>query len=324
MTHSEEIDSRTILCFDRHGDQGDAFYELLSKLGNVRIVNDLQEFLDRLKDGSITHGLLDTGSLIDSPTGLHSYLHEFRGKLPLGLMTELPLEKYISELRYWGLLQCIGKDSRQLDYEIEHFLQMLEEPLSGFGLLSYLGSTIEMYSLDITTIEEKNQAIERVINHFATCGFEVHELYDVRLILEELTNNALFHAFRNASGEEKYSISNFKRLDEMESVRLEYGSDNKAVGFSVTDSAGSLPIDIILSKIERQLTQEGIFDSSGRGLHLSQLLASRLVFNVERNRRTQIVAMFDEQRKSDHVRPLTINFVGEDEFELWSEDEDFD
>lgn len=315
---------RHVLCLDRSPEDEEGFYSTLRRKCEVRTVCDLQEFLDAFGNEEFTHGLVDVKTLLLSPSAHIAGLHPYRGVKPLGLMTDLGLQAYMNELRFWGILQATVKKEWVHEADLLHFLTILEDPTSGFGLISFLASTVEMYNLKINSLETKTKAIDRVINHFATCGFSVHELYDVRLILEEITNNALFHAFRNAAGEEKYSIRTLEQLEAKEEVRIEFGSDRERVGFSVTDNAGSLRIDTILNKIERQLNQEGLFDSSGRGLYLSQHLASRLIFNLDHGKRTQVIAMFDETRRADKINPMMINYIGPDMFDEWGSDPELD
>ncbi len=319
-----ESDASRILYMDRDLEGGAEFREALSHHGVVVTCHDLHSVLDLLLENPGAMALLDTSTLLESPTSQVRRLVDFRSKNPLALATDRNLEDYFHGIREWGILQSIVKTPPVDSWEVGHFLRIVRNPLSGFGLMSWLASTVQMFSLAIRTIPEKVAAIERVTNHFATCGFGVHELYNVRLILEEIINNALFHAFRDEDGGEKYSIAEFESLGEGETVRIEYGSDSSVVGFSVTDNAGTLPVSVILDKLERQLHHDGVFDESGRGLHLSRLLASRLAFNVETNRRTQLVAVFGTRDRPDRARPLMINQVGEDRFGDWRRDADFD
>lgn len=326
MAHQARSDaaSKTLLCLDRDQEGSADFRAALSHVGMVIPCHDLDSLLDLLSEMPEATALLDTATLLDSPTSQVRRLSDFRQRHRLALVTAQPLEEYFPALREWGILKSFVKTPPVDPTELEHFLRMVRDPLSGFGLMSYLSATIEMYSVSISTIPEKVAAIERVTNHFATCGFGVHELYNVRLILEEIANNAFFHAFRTATGEEKYSIAGFARLAAGENVRIEYGSDGCHVGFSVTDSAGTLPVSVVLDKLERQMNHEGVFDESGRGLHLSRLLASRLVFNLEIGKRTQLVAIFETSTPSNRPRPFTINHIGEDNFAEWRRDPDFD
>ena len=251
-------------------------------------------------------------------------LLERRKDRAIGLVTGLDLPDYLAKLRVWGITRVLTKTEPVDPFEVRHFLDMMSDPSSGFGLISYLESTIQMFNISIDSIEAKTKGIERVIKHFQVNGYEEGNLYDVRLILEELINNALFHAFRNAVGEEKYWVNDFVRLAPEESVRVEYGSDKRYIGFSVTDSAGQLPIDVIIGKLERQYSQEGIFDESGRGIYLTRMLASRLVVNLEKDSRTQFIVLFSPHRSAHEIKPFVINYVGEDNFDEWRSDPDLD
>jgi anti-sigma regulatory factor (Ser/Thr protein kinase) len=296
----------------------------LEQLGTLVACPAPEIFLPLLEEDPDAIGLVDTATLAGLPHSFVADLVALRGKRHLALVTGQQLEDFIFSLRSWGLLQCAVKAPPFDRSELEHFLLSVVDPTSGFGLLRYLGSTIQMYSIALQTADSKLRAIERVTNHFATCGFEVHELYDVRLILEEVTNNALFHAFQTATGRERHNISSFAGLDPGESVRIEYGSDDTRVGFAVTDNAGTLPIRTILSKLERQFNKDGIFDQSGRGLYLSRMLTTKLVINIEKGKRTQVVALFDEHRKSPRPKPFLVNYAGPDTFDEWGADPEFD
>ncbi|MCB2154332.1 ATP-binding protein [bacterium] len=317
-------DNRIILYLDRDQEGSTALREALAEAGEIVVFHDLSQLLGFSRDVPGATILLDAATLADSPTAPVSQLAYQRNRSPIGLTTDLPLEDYIFRLREWGIVRVLIKTPPVDPEEVAHFLTTLRSPAAGFGLLRYLSSTIEMYSVSIRDMQSKMAAIERVINHFATCGFDVHELYDVRLILEEIINNAFFHAFLTASGEEKYAVRAFRSLAQDESVRIEYGSDSHRVGFSITDTAGTLPVGMVISKLERQFNREGVFDQSGRGLYLSRMLASRLIINIEPRKRTQIVALFDETRKSDRPKPLMINCIGDDSFEEWRMDPDLD
>jgi len=296
----------------------------LSGIASVTSCHDVESGLEKLKADADVIGLFDTRTLADTSSGARASLLNLRGSRAMGMVTSDELDSYLSQVRAWGLTHAIVKEPPLREWELRAFLDMVREPASGFGLLNFMGSTVEMYNVAIRTGDAKRQAIDRVVNHFATCGFEIHDLYEVRLILEEVCNNALFHAFRSATGEEKYSVKTFRNLDEGESVRLEFGSDGHRTGFSVTDSAGTLPVDTILTKLERQMSQEAIFDESGRGLHLSRLLSSLLVINIEHGKRTQFIALFDDTRRHSRPKPFLLNYVGPDSFESWGSDPDLD
>ncbi|CAN5469944.1 hypothetical protein BH09SUM1_BH09SUM1_28180 [soil metagenome] len=319
-------EKRTILAVDPDAANFPAFYAALRASGDVHIFPTIDRLL--AEGGPVpvrdTIYLLDTLALQNSPTALVAQLLEQRGRVPMGLITQSPSDQYLMDLRRWGILQIAVKAEPLELHEIGLYVQCVADPLNGFGLYRYLGHTMEMYNLSIHTIKEKNDAVEKVINHFATANFEIHELFDVRLILEETLNNSFFHAFRKPSGEEKYSMQSFRELDPEEKIRIEYGNDATMSGFTVTDNAGSLPVRTIMHKLERQLNREGLFDSSGRGLYLSRMLSTAFIINIEEAKRTQMVALFDARRKLERPKPFMVNYVGPDTFGEWRLEEDFD
>ena len=134
--------------------------------------------------------------------------------------------------------------------------------------------------------------------------------FDIRLILEEKLNNALFHAFLIENDEEKYSIDTFAQLQAGESVLLTYGADSSQIGISVSDNQGQLRRDKVLATLDRQMSVKGLLDENGRGLYLTYSLASRLIFNLTRGRCTELITLypaaepFENERSS--ARPILI------------------
>ena len=54
------------------------------------------------------------------------------------------------------------------------------------------------------------------------------------------------------------------------------------------------------------------------------MLATKLVLNIEEGKRTQIIALFDDTRKSDRAKPFLVNYAGKDTFEDWCVDPELD
>lgn len=317
-------DPLRIVYLERDLESASAFLAALRNLGTVDTHSTVDSMLHAVRETPPSLALFDLETLNQSPTSRVGEILELRGRLPMALVTGVSVDNYLADLRRIGLLQIFVKVPPFSDDEVIIFIQSVLAPESGFGLMRYLSHTVELYSLAITTIPHKLQAIERTANHFATCGFDVHELYDVRLTLEELTNNSLFHAFQDPPGTEKYSIRTFKSLGAGESVRLEYGSDGYRTGFSVTDNAGTLPIKTILGKLERQYNREGLYDENGRGIYLTRMLSSQMVINIESRKRTQFLVLFDERRKTDRPKPFVVNYIGPDSFLEWGIDPEMD
>ncbi|MCC6546594.1 ATP-binding protein [Candidatus Sumerlaeota bacterium] len=317
-------DNLTVLALESDPNAWKEFYHAVEKSAELVIYPTLEGLLSDDPRSSNTIILLDLDDLYGSPTALVAQLVDRRSRQRMGITSGREVESNLMDLRRWGILHATIKLPPINEEEVALFLDCVRNPANGFGLSRYLTSTMEMYSLPIETFEEKNHSIERVINHFATAGFEIHELFDVRLILEEALNNAFFHAFRNEKGEEKYQLGKCSRLDPGDRIRVEYGNNGNLAGFAVMDNAGQLSLRTIFDKLERQYNKEGVFDERGRGLYLSRLMSSRVIFSLEPGKRTQLIALFDETRRQSRPKPFFINVIGEENSRDFADDLELD
>ncbi len=302
-----------ILALDPSPGSYSEFYHPLRMIGRVEYFEELPALVaaaELVRETEFPVVLLDLATLAASEQADTERLLALRPRVPAGATTSTPPEEHLELLGRHGLLQTIVKLPPITPEEATHLVECVANPAAGFGLFSYLSNTIEMYNFSISNMQEKNSSVERVINHFATAGYEIHELFDVRLILEEAINNAFYHAFRLPSGERKYTPRTFERLDPAERIRIEYGTSAGGAGFTVSDNAGTLRPEAILDRLYSQFHQTGTFDIHGRGLHLSRLLSTSFVINIEEGRRTQIIALFDERRRTSRPKPLMINHIG--------------
>ncbi len=301
-----------VIVYDTSKDEFGEFYQQLEELApQVSYVSTVPEMIEELSTQLDSIALLDTRNLAHLSEDESTLLREFQEARRIGLVTVDELENYFNLLKNINVTQVYSKIDPPVPEELEHFLECISDPLAGFSLSRYLYQTSELLTARIDNHEEKNIFVERVINYFATNGFEIHQLYNVRLILEETLNNAIFHAFKDNEGNDKYQIGSFDKLDENEKVTIEYGHCSAFAGFTVTDNAGALSPETVFKKLERQFSKDALFDESGRGLYLSRMLSSCFVINIEEGKRTQMIALFDDQhRERKGPKPFMLNYIG--------------
>jgi CheY-like chemotaxis protein len=174
-----------------------------------------------------------------------------------------------------------------------------------FGLGKYLDE--EMTVLDSTWIKstfEARETRERVVdifeNKFGTAG-------DMKLIFDEIVTNAIYHAPTLSDGTEKYQEFSDVTLEPQEYIYVECGYDKEKYAISITDYQGKLTKEIVLYKIDRQITGEGLLDDSGRGIHMSRLFADRMIINIEPGKRTEVILLNYFSHKYRGYKPLYIN-----------------
>lgn len=300
-----------ILIWDREPETLAAFVSAIRPFARAVSIAPTAAEAARLLGGPERPGLwlVDVRTLMREGEAGWTRLRQIAPEIPYAGITLLEPEIYLPWALRFRFLHVFLKNCSAPPEALALMLRCCVEPSAGFGLLSHLPNTLEMFSLSVETRQDKDFAVERAANEFATAGFDIHELYDVRLILEELLNNALFHAFRRPDGSEKYHMATFERLEPGESVKLDFGHAGPVMAFAVSDNAGTLTPETVLGKLERQASQQGLYDLSGRGLHIARMLSSALFINIEPGLRTQIIAIFREKDARDRPKPLLINYL---------------
>jgi len=202
------------------------------------------------------------------------------------------------------------------DDSLEHPLQLakwMNWMIQGgppFGIKAHLEQGTETKRIVVRTRDDKPAVISEILSFFSRLRDDKKSSFQLRLILEETINNAIFHAFWDASGNEKYSVANFAAMESSEAVEVEYGADSRTIAITITDNQGRLTRDKILEKIQRQLNTQGIFDQNGRGIYLVYSLSGCAVFNLSSGKTTQIVTTFSIEPnvwpESSPLRPILI------------------
>jgi len=239
-----------------------------------------------------------------------SFLREVYRNYPslkTALLTSSDIDEYVDFARGSAVCSIIPKAIPFNFAEVERIITGL---LTGeiFGLVRYLrpedGVVAGMYCVksSMEAHEVRDKIVAEVEGKFSNAG-------DTRLVLDEILTNAIYHAPIREDGSEKYALFSEVALEPSEYVYVEFGYDSEKYGVSVLDKCGALTRETVLSKMERQIKGEGDMDDSGRGLHMCRLFADRLIVNIERGKRTEIVVLNFIGGKYSGYKPLYINEV---------------
>lgn len=234
-------------------------------------------------------------------------LAEIRKSFPstrTALITAYNIDEYIRIAKENIITNIIPKTVPFNFAELESIVSGL---LTGdiFGLQKYLlGENTVLEKFWIKSSADARDTREKIINlfnsKFGTSG-------DMKLILDEIITNAIYHAPTHSDGTEKYQEFTDVSLDNNEYVYVECGYDREKYAVSVNDYQGKLTKETILYKIDRQITGEGLLDDSGRGIHMSRLFADRMIINLEPNKRTEVILINYFSHKYRGYKPLYIN-----------------
>jgi len=233
--------------------------------------------------------------------------HDFP-HIPVALLVSSEYEHQFALLNKYDSF-CVLVRTLPLDFdELQIAIENLIAPTRAFGLARYLRQPVEVHEKVITSLADKQSMMEEALEFFRRYRPHDTDISQIRLAFEELINNAIYHAFRRASGSAKYKLGAFERFGSGEQIRVEYGRDKRYLGCSVADNQGTLEVETVMKKIERQITQEGLFDESGRGLYLTRTLADKMIINIHPNIATQVVLLFAHKDRPK-LKPFFVNQV---------------
>jgi DNA-binding NarL/FixJ family response regulator len=220
------------------------------------------------------------------------------------LMTAYNIDDHIRLARKSGVSNIIPKTA---PFNFSELDALVESLLTGniFGISRYM---LPQYTLlDTFCIKSSSEAkhvreaaVQLLIDKLGVAG-------DMRLILDEIVTNAIYHAPAFPDGTEKYEEFADITLSPEEYVYLECGYDPEKYGIAVVDNLGRLTKDTVLYKIERQMSGEGVLDDSGRGLHMSRMFSDRLIINIAPKIKTEVILINYFSNKYCGYKPLYIN-----------------
>ncbi|PJZ70211.1 hypothetical protein CH373_12680 [Leptospira perolatii] len=200
--------------------------------------------------------------------------------------------------------KLLTKDIFGVEKYFGHQFKIQQSDDQGFSVPPENGIVYRKISSD----EERNYFCNRIAKYLIEKGAPnaVHQ------ILEELTSNAMIRAPRDSKGNSKYQYELPSRdlLVPMENIQLAesdyfeigYGISENSIIIVVRDHFGSLNRKEILKRLDRHITvnepsgfPSGLADSHGRGLYICREISDQLIFNIEKGRRTEIIALMDKQ-----------------------------
>ena len=300
---------KIVLLIDKDPEERTRLSKILSEKFIVDVANTASEGLNKISQSGFDLILIDFETLGMQIDLFVRHLNERQLKTKLALMTSLSLEDYIQYMKNWNIINVLCKRSTYDHYQTIVTVDNFINPDKAFGLRRYL--PVMLKSEEIRSRDDKSYIVSKVINFFGANGYSSTMLYDVRLVLEEMINNAIYHAFRDEQGNEKYRPQTFHELLHNEIVKVDYGAHGDLAGFMVGDNRGNLTPAHIVETLSRQYDKTGLYSQSGRGLFLSRRFSDALIINIRKDKTTQIISLFKKNGEKDKKapKPFYINYV---------------
>lgn len=173
--------------------------------------------------------------------------------------------------------------------ELNFLLQCIED--KNFNIDKYLENYKVIGEYSRIRKSEIRKVKEEIAKYFADFyGDDFKSKLNAELILEELTANAIYHAFGK-------------------SINLKILKDEYRHIFVMRDKFGKLTKEEILYWFKKNAEKDNFLDH-GRGLYLIRVCSDRLIFNIKKDVQTEIIVVNFINKtsdKSDKIRkPLYI------------------
>jgi CheY-like chemotaxis protein len=205
------------------------------------------------------------------------------------LITAYNVDDYIRLARNHGVCNIISKTT---PFNFEEVGSLVKGLTTGdlFGIEKHLAEDFEI--LEEFTVKNSTEA--KIVR---TRAVELlpplpRDINDVKLVLDEIITNAIYHSAILESGKKKYEEYKHTELAEYEHIHLKVARDSEKVCISILDNQGNLDKERVLFLLDRHVNAEGIFDESGRGIFMSRLFSDRIIINIEPGKRTEIIIIF--------------------------------
>jgi CheY-like chemotaxis protein len=234
-------------------------------------------------------------------------LHAIRRKYPrikTALITAYNIDEYVKLAKMESIANIIPKTVPFNFMELDAIVRGL---VTGeiFGLARYLLPNHTMLgTYQVTSSVQGRDVREQIAaqfsRQFGTAG-------DMKLVLDEIITNAIYHAPAAPDGKDKYPVFAEITLEPDEYIDIECGHDQEKYGVAIVDRKGRLKKGTVLNKIERQLSGQGLLDDSGRGIHMSRVFADRMIINIEPAKKTEVIVMNYFSPTYRGYKPLYIN-----------------
>ncbi len=222
------------------------------------------------------------------------------------LITAYNVDEYVRLAKYYNISNIISKtipfNFKELDAVVHSLITR-----DIFGLEKYMLSDASLVKeFVIKNSRDGREVREELVKAFSVLIKDVGEL---KLVLDEIITNAIYHSAYNQLGEEKYPEFSEANLEPPEYIYVKAFVDKEKYGTAIIDNQGNLKKETVLYKMDRHINSEGVLDVSGRGLYMSRAFCDRLIINIDPGKKTEVLILNYKNMEYKGYKPLYINEI---------------
>ncbi len=293
---------------------------------------EAKNYITRYKQREEAFDLLITDIHLMHHSGidLFRYCREISPETKVILMTSYDIDKYIELISEENIDQVVSKHSSMCLKYIEVMTKkLLSKNIFGVDQYFYdmniyypseMPDSLELinrnlYSVSITSPEERVYWVNKISRIFEK-EKKILESFS-KLILDEITINAMIRAPRLDDSSFKFQETiegtdvllpkNNIIMEPEDSFIVQFGYYDDWAIYVCQDSYGTLRKKEILYRLNRHISidqktglPQGLPDSHGRGFFLLREHLTNLTINIEKNRKTEIICMFNAKENTPY------------------------
>ncbi|MBD3422499.1 MAG: response regulator [Chitinivibrionales bacterium] len=180
-----------------------------------------------------------------------------------------------------------------------------------FGIEKHFKSCAQSRRFRITSGKQLQADAHRAVEFLP----HTHQAQKLELVIFEILTNAVFYGIRKEKPDCKEEWNYRFELKDEEAIDLNVFFDPEKVAVSIIDNGGRLKKSDVLYWLSRQLTLDddnvpiGLFDTHGRGFFIARRYIDRVIINIERDKRTEIILIHYISQEYKGFKPLYINEI---------------
>ncbi len=296
----KSLESKRVLLADSQKKQQVIAKMALGGTGvSLEMVSDIAEGIEKLSQNSydLIFCDIELSELVDRAAHMGS-------NCEFVFMTSQDVFSSIEQLKkYPSISNVISRDQDDRIFTVKNIVTTVTKLLNQdiFGLEKYLAWGVDVQVHQVTSSKQRLGLIDDMLAHFKGLGIRSSILGRAQVSAEEMLMNAIFDAPCDASGKPLYNYlprTNEVVLKDSEVAKFRYACDGVLLAVSVEDPFGALTKDIIVNYLESCYTgKAGSIDTqksgAGRGLHQMVESSDLVVFNVKKDYRTEVIAIYN-------------------------------
>ena len=180
-----------------------------------------------------------------------------------------------------------------------------------FGAERYFDPDARVHTLTVKRSDALHEDARKIIDLLP----DKSRARKLELVIVELLTNAIFYGVRGEDPDNREAWDHDFELSDSEAITISVLVDKEKYGITVVDNGGNLKKSDVLYWMNQQVTRDengvplGLTESHGRGLFIARQYIDRLIVNVDKSKKTEVISINYLSRTYQGYKPLYINEI---------------